>query len=98
MITITNVSPEGTPTTGINQYELHINEKLITTFEHDRTYMGLAQCLTDAAEAVSHSQMEAILEMLVATGLAVEITEPKQKTEMKLVHDADNLPTESPQE
>ncbi len=54
MIAIVNVSSEDTPTRGSNQYEVRINSKIICTFEHDRQYEGLAQCLRDAADAVDN--------------------------------------------
>ena len=48
MITITNVE---TVKGSICKYVLKINDKVITTFKHDRND-GLAECLKDAAFAV----------------------------------------------
>ncbi|AMO55545.1 hypothetical protein EZMO1_1356 [Endozoicomonas montiporae CL-33] len=36
MIIIQNVSSEDAPSTGLNDYELRINHKLICTFKHER--------------------------------------------------------------
>jgi hypothetical protein len=54
MIAIVNVSPDA-PVTGINQYEVRINRRVIAKFEHFRHLDGLAQCLRDAADAVERS-------------------------------------------
>jgi hypothetical protein len=52
MIAIVNVSPDTSPKTGVNQYEVRINREVIASFEHYRKRGGLAQCLRDAADAV----------------------------------------------
>lgn len=72
MLAIINVSPEDTPNTGINQYEVRINKRVIATFQHDRQYGNAAQCLRDAADAVEkcsakkHDEMlESLLPMLL---------------------------------
>lgn len=51
MIKIFNVSPEGTGREE-NLYEVWINDLFITTFQHNRSYNGLADCLRCAADAV----------------------------------------------
>lgn len=56
MISVVNVSPDDAPNTGINQYEVRINNKLIASFEHDRQYNALPQCLRDAADAVEQQE------------------------------------------
>ena len=56
MIGIINVSPENVPNTGINQYEVRINRKIIAKFEHNRQFGALAQCLRDAADAVERQE------------------------------------------
>ena len=58
MISIINVSPVGTPSTGLNQYVLKINNQLITGFDHKRKAFGLAQCLRDAADAMDQVDSE----------------------------------------
>lgn len=74
MIAIVNVSPDGSPMTGMNKYEVRINRRVIATFEHDRKWDGAAQCLRDAADAVERCREEekaALLESLlehIATG------------------------------
>ena len=60
MIAILNVTPDGGPATGLNQYELRINRTVICTFEHERSYSGLARCLRDAADAVDVKRQEKI--------------------------------------
>jgi hypothetical protein len=63
MIAIVNVSPDA-PVTGINQYEVRINRRVIAKFEHFRHLDGLAQCLRDAADAVDRSVCAEQLEVL----------------------------------
>lgn len=58
MLAIVNVSDPSTPSTGINQYEVRINRKVIARFEHDRQYGAAAQCLRDAADAVEKCTAE----------------------------------------
>lgn len=60
MISITNVSPKDSPVDGTHQYVVQVNGALITTFEHDRAFNGLAQCLRDAADAVDRKQTERV--------------------------------------
>ncbi len=55
MIQIVNVSPDDTPLTGINLYELRINDACKVRFEHERTANGLARCLRDAANAIEEA-------------------------------------------
>lgn len=66
MLAIVNVSPEDTPLTGVNQYEVRINRRVIATFEHDRQYGNAAQCLRDAADAVDRCTAEKQDELLMA--------------------------------
>lgn len=68
MLAIVNVSPEDAPLTGLNQYEVRINRRVIATFEHDRQYGNAAQCLRDAADVVERcnaEQEKALLESLL---------------------------------
>ena len=58
MLAIVNVSPEDAPMTGINQYEVRVNHKVIATFEHDRQYGNAAQCLRDAADAIEKADAQ----------------------------------------
>ena len=51
MLAIVNVTKDATKT-GVNNYEVRVNDRVIATFEHDRSYGAAAQCLRDAADAV----------------------------------------------
>ena len=64
MLAIVNVSPDDAPDTGMNQYEVRINKRVIATFEHDRQYGNAAQCLRDAADAVEKCRAEQHDELL----------------------------------
>lgn len=64
MLAIVNVSQEDAPTTGVNQYEVRINKRVIATFAHDRQYGNAAQCLRDAADAVEKCRSEHHAELL----------------------------------
>lgn len=66
MLAIVNVSPADTPETGLNQYEVRVNRRVIATFEHDRRYGNAAQCLRDAADAVERAREESRKELLEA--------------------------------
>ena len=55
MITIVNIST-GSPF-GIHEYEVRINQKVITTFKHRRE-AGLATCLIAAAKAVKQAKWD----------------------------------------
>lgn len=85
MIAIVNVSPEDAPNTGINQYEVRINQRAITQFEHYRQKTGLAQCLRDAADAVEQQvtdeQAEAIMKMM---GINTEESDLEKLTKQKV--------------
>ena len=52
MIKIVNISDIDSPLVGLNHYELRINDRVMTTFEHVRKVNGLASCLRDAADAM----------------------------------------------
>lgn len=52
MIKIVNISDVSAPLVGVNTYELRINDRVMTTFEHERKMNGLATCLRDAADAM----------------------------------------------
>lgn len=41
-----------------DEYRVCINNELITTFWHQRSHEGLAQCLRDAADAVDQQRAE----------------------------------------
>lgn len=58
MLAIVNVSPEGTPMIGLNNYEVRLNTRVIATFTHDRKPGHAAQCLRDAADAVERCRAE----------------------------------------
>ena len=66
MIAIVNVSSQ-LDSTGYHDYEVRLNRKVVTTFEHKREE-GLAQCLRTAAAAVdkhnSKKEMEIINKLL----------------------------------
>lgn len=64
MLAIVNVSPEDVPETGLNQYEVRVNQRVIATFEHDRQYGNAARCLRDAADAVERCNAEMRDELL----------------------------------
>lgn len=66
MLAIVNVSPEGTPYTGTNHYEVRVNQKVIATFDHDRQYGAAAHCLRDAADAIENCEASSQEEMLKA--------------------------------
>jgi len=53
MIAIINISNPAT-SRGLNQYEIRINEKVITHFDHKRED-GLSKCLLRASEAVERA-------------------------------------------
>lgn len=50
-IIIQNISGDNFDYTGINQYQVRINNKVIAEFQHTRSE-GLAKCLRLAADAV----------------------------------------------
>lgn len=50
-IIIHNISGDDFDYTGLNKYQVRINQKVIAEFEHTRSD-GLAECLRKAAEAV----------------------------------------------
>lgn len=56
MIVIVNVAPGSSPF-GEHEYEVRINEQLITRFLHKREE-GLAVCLRRASEAVARDQWQ----------------------------------------
>lgn len=58
MITITNVGPFNQSPFGERDYEICINNQLITKFKHKRE-KGLAECLWEAAKAVERQKLEA---------------------------------------
>ena len=51
MLAIVNVTREAAKT-GLNNYEVRVNDRVIATFEHNRNYGAAAQWLRDAADAV----------------------------------------------
>ena len=57
MLAIVNVTREATKA-GLNNYEVRVNDRVIATFEHDRSYGAAAQCLRDAADAVERCNEE----------------------------------------
>jgi hypothetical protein len=64
MIAIVNVSIHDDPV-GINDYELRINAKVISKFQHRRAD-GLAVCLKKAAAAAEKAKWEKIEEFIEA--------------------------------
>lgn len=65
MLAIVNVTREATKT-GLNNYEVRVNDRVIATFEHDRSYGAAAQCLRDAADAVERCGEERSNELLLS--------------------------------
>ena len=57
MLAIVNVTREAAKT-GLNHYEVRVNDRVIATFEHNRNYGAAAQCLRDAADAVERCSEE----------------------------------------
>jgi len=64
MIAIVNVSPPGTHPGDFHTYELKINRRVITRFQH-RRLDGLAQCLRAAADAVEESRAMEVQELML---------------------------------
>jgi len=60
MIAIVNVGPHDSDPMGVRTYEVRINSKVITTFEHKRSE-GLAACLQSAAKAVETRPDDAMM-------------------------------------
>ena len=58
MIAIVNV---GEAENGLHRYEVRINQRVITTFEHKRRH-GLTACLEKAARAVQEYEQVELLE------------------------------------
>ncbi|MCP4526782.1 MAG: hypothetical protein GY833_12870 [Aestuariibacter sp.] len=58
MISIVNISDESAPLVGDNQYELRINNRVMTTFQHERSVDGLPRCLRDAADAMDAKRVK----------------------------------------
>jgi len=54
VIAIVNITPEGEPVDGWNEYQVRINRNVITHFRHRRSE-GLATCLRKAADAVEET-------------------------------------------
>jgi hypothetical protein len=61
MLAIINVSKD--PTQSLADYEIRINQRVIGTFQHKRTYNGAAQCLRDAADALDRTKKDQDLEL-----------------------------------
>jgi hypothetical protein len=57
MIAIINVSKGPLPVFGLQKYEVRINQKVITTFNHRRED-GLGACLIAAAKAVEQAKWD----------------------------------------
>ena len=98
MLAIVNVSPPNTPTTGINQYEVRVNKKVIASFEHDRQYMNAAQCLRDAADAIEKARLQEHWKLVTALCARLESIYPikqgmKPLVEWKESELADNSTT-----
>ena len=68
MISIVNVSDEDAPLKGINEYELRVNNKVICTFEHNRSFRGLSQCLRDAADAYDAHNEKSLFKIMRILG------------------------------
>ena len=78
MLAIVNVTREAAKT-GLNNYEVRVNDRVIATFEHNRNYGAAAQCLRDAADAVErcseerqHKLLLSLLPMFERTQLGEE--------------------------
>ena len=63
MVAIVNVS-NGPDLTGVQEYEVRINSKVICKFTHVREN-GLAECLRKAADAVDNNTREIYLKMML---------------------------------
>ena len=72
MLAIVNVTGGDIPTTGLCQYEVRINSRVIATFEHQREYDGAAQCLRDAADAIERCSLEEKMLMLDILNLRMD--------------------------
>ena len=83
MLVIVNVSPPGTPTTGTNQYEVRVNQKVIASFEHDRQYLNAAQCLRDAADAIEKARLQEHNELVEALCKQLDVFYPVNKGKSK---------------
>lgn len=62
-IIIRNISPDPIPHHGACEYELRINDQVITHFSHRRTD-GLTVCLQKAAEAAERAKWARVHELL----------------------------------
>lgn len=63
MLAIVNVTKEAQP---LDDYEIRINQRVIGTFQHKRSYQGAAQCLRDAANALDKARLAESAELLEA--------------------------------
>ena len=63
MVAIVNVS-DGPDLTGVQEYEVRINSKVICKFTHIREN-GLAECLRKAADAVDNNTKEIYLKIML---------------------------------
>ena len=61
MIGIVNIGPHDGNPLGVRTYEVRINSRVITTFEHKRSD-GLAACLMAASEAVEKAKWNELAE------------------------------------
>ena len=79
MLAIVNVTRNATKT-GVNNYEVRVNDRVIATFEHNRNYGAAAQCLRDAADAVercSEERQHKLLLSLLPMFEAIQLGEEK---------------------
>lgn len=53
------------PQNGKDKYCVRVNKELITTFSHQRSRQGLAQCLRDAADAVDAQRLDDQVELFL---------------------------------
>ena len=70
MLSIVNVSPDGSPMVGENDYAVRINHKVIGKFTHERSYEGASQCLREAADAVDEMSSKCKADLLEALSKA----------------------------
>ncbi len=86
MIAIVNISSVDAPLVGLNKYEVRINDRVVTAFQHARRHDGLADCLRDAADAVEAQTAEdtkqrelRLAEQLAQMGTSDPYTPPAPK-------------------
>jgi len=62
IVNVTHLTPAGARVSGKDNYELRINQQVLTDFTHIRSRGGVAQCLRDAADAYELSDTKKVLD------------------------------------